>query len=140
MSDNVLFSPFTLKGLTLPNRIVMAPMTRGMAPEGIPGQPNADYYRRRAEGEAGLILTEGTVVDRPASRNMPGIPFFHGEQALAGWKQVAEAVHAVEGYTEALDHEVRSDGIRASVIEPAYTRTQFETNNVPPAGDQKDCQ
>ncbi|WP_225086996.1 NADH:flavin oxidoreductase [Pectobacterium colocasium] len=97
MSDNVLFSPFTLKGLTLPNRIVMAPMTRGMAPEGIPGQPNADYYRRRAEGEAGLILTEGTVINRPASRNMPGIPFFYGEQALAGWKQVAEAVHAAGG-------------------------------------------
>ncbi|PWW10911.1 NADH:flavin oxidoreductase [Mangrovibacter plantisponsor] len=97
MSDNVLFSPFTLKGLTLPNRIVMAPMTRGMAPEGIPGQPNASYYRRRAEGEAGLILTEGTVVNRPASRNMPGIPFFYGEQALAGWKQVADAVHAAGG-------------------------------------------
>ncbi|MBA8867110.1 2,4-dienoyl-CoA reductase-like NADH-dependent reductase (Old Yellow Enzyme family) [Pantoea agglomerans] len=97
MSGNVLFSPFILKGLTLPNRIVMAPMTRGMAPEGIPGQPNADYYRRRAEGKAGLILTEGTVVNRPASRNMPGIPFFHGEQALAGWKQVADAVHAAGG-------------------------------------------
>lgn len=97
MSDNVLFSPFTLKGLTLPNRIVMAPMTRGMAPEGVPGQPNASYYRRRAEGEAGLILTEGTVVNRPASRNMPGIPFFYGEQALAGWKQVVDAVHAAGG-------------------------------------------
>lgn len=97
MSGNALFSRFTLKGLTLPNRIVMAPMTRGMAPEGIPGQPNADYYRRRAEGEAGLILTEGTVINRPASRNMPGIPFFHGEQALAGWKQVADAVHAAGG-------------------------------------------
>lgn len=97
MSDNVLFSPFTLKGLTLPNRIVMAPMTRNKATEGIPGQPNADYYRRRAEGEVGLILTEGTVVDRPSSRNMPGIPFFHGEQALAGWKKVADAVHAAGG-------------------------------------------
>lgn len=97
MSDNVLFTPFTLKGLTLPNRIVMAPMTRSMAPEGIPGQPNAEYYRRRAEGEAGLILTEGTVVNRPASRSLPGIPFFHGEQALAGWKEVAEAVHSAGG-------------------------------------------
>jgi 2,4-dienoyl-CoA reductase-like NADH-dependent reductase (Old Yellow Enzyme family) len=97
MSDNILFSPFTFKDLTLPNRIVMAPMTRAMAPEGIPGQPQADYYRRRAQGEVGLILTEGTVVNRPASRNLPGIPFFHGEQALAGWKQVAEAVHAAGG-------------------------------------------
>lgn len=44
----------------------------------------------------------------------------------------AASKHAVEGYTEALDHEVRTAGIRASVIEPAYTRTQFEANNVPP--------
>lgn len=53
MSDDVLFSPFTLKGLTLPNRIVMAPMTRGMAENGIPGTAQAEYYRRRAEGELG---------------------------------------------------------------------------------------
>ena len=44
----------------------------------------------------------------------------------------AASKHAVEGYTEALDHEVRTAGIRASVIEPAYTRTLFEANNVPP--------
>lgn len=44
----------------------------------------------------------------------------------------AASKHAVEGYTEALDHEVRTAGIRASVIEPAYTQTQFEANNVPP--------
>ncbi|TKY80952.1 NADH:flavin oxidoreductase [Pectobacterium polonicum] len=97
MSDDILFSSFTVKGLTLPNRIVMAPMTRGMAEEGIPGSANAEYYRRRAEGGVGLILTEGTVVDRPASRNMPGIPFFHGEAALAGWDAVAKAVHAAGG-------------------------------------------
>ncbi|MGI8466091.1 NADH:flavin oxidoreductase [Pectobacterium punjabense] len=97
MSDDILFSPFTVKGLTLPNRIVMAPMTRGMAEEGVPGLANAEYYRRRAEGGVGLILTEGTVVDRPASRNMPGIPFFHGEAALAGWDAVAKAVHAAGG-------------------------------------------
>ena len=96
MSD-VLFSPFKLKSLDLPNRIVMAPMTRSMAPEGIPGQAHAAYYRRRVEGGVGLILTEGTVIDRPASRNMPGIPFFHGEAALAGWAGVAEAVHAAGG-------------------------------------------
>ncbi|KHT25584.1 NADH:flavin oxidoreductase [Pectobacterium carotovorum] len=97
MSDDVLFSPFTLKGLTLPNRVVMAPMTRGMAENGIPGSAQAEYYRRRAEGGVGLILTEGTVVDRPASRNMPGIPLFHGEAALAGWEAVAKAVHTAGG-------------------------------------------
>lgn len=94
---DALFRPFTLKGLELKNRIVMAPMTRGMAPEGVPGPKQADYYSRRAEGGVGLILSEGTVIDRPASRNLPGIPFFHGDEALAGWKGVIDAVHAAGG-------------------------------------------
>ncbi len=97
MKTDTLFRPFTLKGLTLPNRIVMAPMTRSMAPEGIPGQPQVDYYERRAAADVGLILTEGTVINRPASRNMAGIPFFHGEKAMAGWSDVATAVHAAGG-------------------------------------------
>lgn len=97
MSLDVLFRPFTLKSLTLPNRIVMAPMTRGMAEGGVPGAAHAEYYRRRAEGGVGLILTEGTVIDRPASRNMPGVPLFHGEAALTGWAEVTNAVHAAGG-------------------------------------------
>ena len=54
MTDTaVLFEPFQSPKLTLPNRIVMAPMTRNMAPGGVPAQANADYYRRRAEGGVG---------------------------------------------------------------------------------------
>src|SRR4051812_48595539 len=94
---SALFQPFQLKTLSLKNRIVMSPMTRNFAPEGIPGEPNAAYYRRRAEGNVGLILSEGTVIDRPAARNNPGIPFFHGEKALAGWKDVIGGVHAAGG-------------------------------------------
>ena len=63
----------------------------------MPGEANAAYYRRRAESEVGLILSEGTVIDRPASRNDPGIPFFHGEAALAGWQRVIDEVHAAGG-------------------------------------------
>ncbi|TNC60901.1 NADH:flavin oxidoreductase [Rubellimicrobium roseum] len=96
-STDALFRPFRLGPLDLPNRIVMAPMTRSKAPEGIPGPANAAYYRRRAEGDVGLILSEGTVIDRPSSRNDPGIPFFHGEAALAGWQGVIDAVHAADG-------------------------------------------
>lgn len=98
-STNVdsLFRPFQLKSLTLKNRVVMAPMTRTFAPGGIPRANIADYYRRRAEGDVGLILSEGTVIDRPASRNEAGIPFFHGEKALAGWANVIDAVHAAGG-------------------------------------------
>ncbi|WP_110033271.1 NADH:flavin oxidoreductase [Hoeflea marina] len=92
-----LFRPFQLKSLTLRNRIVMAPMTRTFAPGGIPGQNIADYYRRRAEADVGLILSEGTVIDRPSSRNEAGIPFFHGDEALAGWKNVIDTVHAAGG-------------------------------------------
>src|ERR1700712_5652063 len=94
---DILFRPFRLGSLELANRIVMAPMTRTFAPEGVPGEANAAYYRRRAEGGVGLILSEGTVIDRPASRNEPAIPFFHGEAALAGWQEVIDAVHAAHG-------------------------------------------
>ena len=97
MTSDTLFRPFTLKGMTLPNRIVMAPMTRAMAKDGIPAAAQSDYYRKRAEGGVGLILTEGTVINRPASRNLPGIPFFHGEKAMAGWADVAKGVHAAGG-------------------------------------------
>ncbi len=98
MTDtSVLFQPFESAKLSLPNRIVMAPMTRNMSPEGVPGQPNADYYERRAAHGVGLILSEGTVVKRPSSRNLPNIPFFHSEEPLGGWQQVIEAVHAAGG-------------------------------------------
>jgi 2,4-dienoyl-CoA reductase-like NADH-dependent reductase (Old Yellow Enzyme family) len=92
-----LFTPFKVKSLELKNRIVMAPMTRSFSPQGIPGDDVAAYYRRRAEGQVGLILSEGTVIDRPASRNEPQIPFFHGEAALKGWHHVIDEVHAAGG-------------------------------------------
>ena len=94
---DALFRPFKIRSLSLENRIVMAPMTRCAAPEGIPNEANAEYYRRRAAGGVGLILSEGTVIDRPSSRNHPDIPFFHGDTALAGWKGVIDAVHSAGG-------------------------------------------
>src|SRR5271156_2160710 len=93
-STEALFRPFQLKGLSLPNRIVMAPMTRSLSPEGVPGANVAAYYRRRAEGGVALIITEGTLVDHPAAGFDPNVPHFYGEQSLAGWRRVAEQVHA----------------------------------------------
>jgi len=93
----ILFQPFQIKSLRLPNRIVMAPMTRAFSDNGVPGANIVEYYRRRAEGQVGLILSEGTVIDRPASRNDAGIPFFHGSAALAGWQRVIDAVHEAGG-------------------------------------------
>ena len=91
-----LFRPFVLNGLQLPNRIVMAPMTRWGSPNGIPGEDVAAYYRRRAENDCGLIITEGTTVDHPVASYSMRVPIFHGE-ALAGWRRVVEEVHAAGG-------------------------------------------
>ena len=94
---DVLFKSYRLNALNLPNRIVMAPMTRSMSPGGIPTAEVAGYYRRRAENGVGLIITEGTGVGRPAALNEPDMPHFHGESALAGWKKVVDEVHAAGG-------------------------------------------
>ena len=92
-----LFTPFTHKGLSVDNRIVMAPMTREFSPEGIPTTEVADYYRRRAEGGTGLIITEGTTVNDPVANMSHRIPVFHGDKALAGWEETVKAVHSVGG-------------------------------------------
>lgn len=97
MTKSPLFQPFTFKGLTLPNRIVMAPMTRGFSPGGVPTQDVAGYYKRRAAGDVGLILSEGAGINRPASLNGTTYPSFHGQAALAGWKAVIDAVHGAGG-------------------------------------------
>lgn len=97
MSTSSLFQPFSCRGMTLANRIVMAPMTRSFSPGGIPGEDVAGYYQRRAAADVGLIITEGTVIDRAGASNDPRVPEFHGEKALAGWKNVADKVHEAGG-------------------------------------------
>jgi 2,4-dienoyl-CoA reductase-like NADH-dependent reductase (Old Yellow Enzyme family) len=101
-SREPLFTPLTIGSLTIANRIVMAPMTRGMSPGGVPGENVAAYYRRRAEGGCGLIITEGVAVDHPAALGDAGlqekdVPLLAGERPLAGWRRVTEAVHGVDG-------------------------------------------
>jgi 2,4-dienoyl-CoA reductase-like NADH-dependent reductase (Old Yellow Enzyme family) len=97
MSVKSLFEPFTFKGLTLPNRIVMAPMTRSKSPGGVATRDVADYYARRAAAEVGLIISEGTGVARPVSLNDAGVPRFHGDTEISAWKTVIDAVHAAGG-------------------------------------------
>jgi len=92
-----LFTPFSFQGLTLPNRIVMAPMTRSFSPGGIPGEDVAAYYRRRAECGVGLIITEGTYPPDPAAGFDPKVPHLYGEAALNGWRRVVDHVHAAGG-------------------------------------------
>jgi N-ethylmaleimide reductase len=90
-----LFTPIRLGRLDLPNRIVMAPMTRARA--GMGGAPsclNATYYRQRAS--AGLIVTEATQVS-PQGGGFPGTPGIHTFEQISGWRQVADAVHDAGG-------------------------------------------
>jgi 2,4-dienoyl-CoA reductase-like NADH-dependent reductase (Old Yellow Enzyme family) len=93
----ILSRPTTINGLTVPNRIVMAPMTRMFSPGGIPGEDVRSYYARRAAGGVGLIVTEGTYVGHDSAGNSDRVPRFHGEEQLAGWAKVAEDVHAAGG-------------------------------------------
>ena len=90
----LLFDPLKLGPLELRNRLVMAPMTRAFSPGGVPGTNVVDYYRRRADGGVGLIISEGTWVGHSSASNDPNVPMFYGEAALAGWREVCRQVHA----------------------------------------------
>lgn len=96
MKSPGLFTPYTLGTLTLPNRVLMAPMTRSRAtPEGyVPGPLAPLYYAQRAS--AGLIISEGTQVCQQGMGyvDTPGI---HTQAQVEGWKKVTEAVHAAGG-------------------------------------------
>ncbi|MFG2329371.1 NADH:flavin oxidoreductase [Streptomyces sp. NPDC048604] len=93
----ILSRPVVLNGLTVPNRIAMAPMTRMFSPGGVPGEDVRSYYARRAAAGVGLIVTEGTYVGHESAGQSDRVPRFHGEEQLAGWAKVAEAVHAAGG-------------------------------------------
>ena len=90
-----LFAPFQLGPFSLENRFVMAPMTRNRAGEGTaPTALNAEYYAQRAG--AGLIVTEGTQPSA-VGQGYPGTPGLHTDEQVAGWRLVADAVHARGG-------------------------------------------
>ncbi|MFJ8107470.1 NADH:flavin oxidoreductase [Streptomyces sp. NPDC096132] len=93
----ILSRPVTINGLTVPNRIAMAPMTRMFSPGGVPGEDVVGYYARRAAAGVGLIVTEGTYVGHDSAGQSDRVPRFHGEEQLAGWAKVAEGVHAAGG-------------------------------------------
>lgn len=91
----VLFTPFSVGALQLPNRVVMAPMTRSRAGAGnVPTPMMTTYYRQRAS--AGLIVTEATQVS-PEGVGYPNTPGIHTEEQIAGWQHVTREVHAAGG-------------------------------------------
>ena len=90
-----LFDPIKLGPVSLPNRVLMAPMTRCRAGAGgVQGPMNAEYYRQRAG--AGLIVTEATQV-APEGRGYPSTPGIHTPEQVAGWRLVTDAVHKAGG-------------------------------------------
>ncbi|MEU8544119.1 methyltransferase domain-containing protein [Streptomyces sp. NPDC048717] len=90
-----LLDPLTAGALTLPNRVVMAPMTRNRAgADGVPGPLMAEYYAQRAS--AGLIVTEGVSVGAAATGPV-GQPGLYTPEQIAGWGLVTDAVHRAGG-------------------------------------------
>ncbi len=95
MSNADLFTPLRLGAIELPNRIVMAPLTRSRAGEGnVPTTLAAEYYAQRAS--AGLIITEATQVSDTA-QGYPNTPGIHTDAQTLAWRRVAEAVHGKGG-------------------------------------------
>lgn len=95
MTKQSLLTSVPLGPYQLPNRVVLAPMTRNRAGTGnVPTDSMATYYRQRASG--GLLITEATQIS-PQGVGYPGTPGIHSEAQVDGWKKVTEAVHAEGG-------------------------------------------
>ena len=93
-----LFSSVRLGALNLPNRVVMAALTRNRAPGAVPTALMAQYYSQRADPwrGAGLIVSEGTAIS-PQGQGYADVPGLYGSEQLDGWKHVTAAVHAAGG-------------------------------------------
>jgi N-ethylmaleimide reductase len=92
---DILFTPFDLFGVRLKNRFVMPAMTRSRCPpDGVPDELNLTYYAQRAG--AGLVIGEGTN-PMPGGTSFPGVPEIYRPEHVAGWRKVADAVHARGG-------------------------------------------
>lgn len=131
-----LFEAATINRLTLPNRIVMAPMTRSFCgPEGIPGADVARYYAARAAGGTGLIFTEATTIDMGVARGYLGVPGLCNDTQESAWRTVVDAVHAAGGriivqlwHCGRLSHPRATGGIQPiapSAITAAGSYTDF---------------
>lgn len=127
-----LFDPLTAGDLVLPNRIVMAPLTRCRAGASrVPNDLMVEYYRQRAS--AGLIVTEATIVSAMGA-GYAGTPGIWSSEQVAGWQRVTQAVHAAGGriflqlwHVGRISHPMFLDGklpLAPSAIAPAGTVSQ----------------
>lgn len=133
-----LLEPYALGPLTLPNRVVMAPMTRNRAKGTIPNDLMTTYYRQRAK--AGLIITEATQVT-PMGQGYPNTPGIHSDAQVDGWRRITEAVHEAGGriflqlwHVGRISHSSFHDGARPvapSTLKPEGTTFTADGNQVP---------
>ena len=101
-TTEILSRPVRINGLTVPNRIVMAPMTRKFSPGGVPGENVRSYYARRAAAGVGLIVTEGTYVGHESAGQSDDVPRFRPDVSLdltwthrgGGWERSQSAAPA----------------------------------------------
>ena len=94
MAFETLFQPLELGSLSIPNRIIMAPLTRSRTPDSVPGKMQEAYYGQRAG--AGLIISEATNIS-PTARGYVYTPGIWTDEQEAGWQGVVDAVHAKGG-------------------------------------------
>ncbi|WP_447044588.1 alkene reductase [Vreelandella sp. H-I2] len=94
MAFETLFKPTQLGSLSIPNRVIMAPLTRSRTPDSVPGKMQEAYYGQRAG--AGLIISEATNIS-PTARGYVYTPGIWTDEQEAGWKGVVDAVHAKGG-------------------------------------------
>lgn len=93
-----LFTLFRLGPIALCNRMVMSPMGRAHAMGGVPDAGYRDYFARRVRGGTRLVLSGATAIDHPLADYDGTGPLFHGAEALAGWRGIADAVHDAGGF------------------------------------------
>jgi N-ethylmaleimide reductase len=127
MSNQPLFTPYRMGDLDLPNRIVMAPLTRMRAQshDHVPTALQAEYYAQRAS--AGLIIAEATAIS-PEGFGWADTPGLWTQEQVRGWRRVTDAVHAAGGriiaqlwHTGAISHPELRDGaqpVSASNVDP----------------------
>src|SRR5271166_4776877 len=97
MSNQPLFTPYRMGDLDLPNRVVMAPLTRMRAQSHdlVPTALQAEYYAQRAS--AGLIVAEATAIS-PDGFGYADTPGLWSAEQVRGWRRVTDAVHAAGGH------------------------------------------
>ncbi|XP_065848873.1 12-oxophytodienoate reductase 3 [Euphorbia lathyris] len=91
MAETTLFSPYKMGKFDLSHRVVLAPMTRCRALNGIPNAALVEYYRQRST-PGGFLITEGTLIS-PSAPGFPHVPGIYTEEQVEAWKKVVDAVH-----------------------------------------------